>query len=99
MIYVVATLVAKPDKHADLLAGAKICIAATQKEAGCISYDLLHSITEPNTFVFVERWETRESLTVHSKSGHLKVWRAVSNECITSRKIEIIHPDKVENVL
>jgi quinol monooxygenase YgiN len=96
MIYVVATLIAKPDKHADLIAGAKICIAATQKEAGCISYDLLHSITEPDTFIFVERWETREALTAHSKAEHLIVWRTVSGACITSRKIEIIHPDKVE---
>jgi quinol monooxygenase YgiN len=98
MIYVVATIVAKPDKHAQLLAGAKVCIAATLKEAGCISYDLLHSITEPNTFTFVERWETREALTAHSKTDHLKVWRTVSGDCITSRTIEIIHPDKVESM-
>jgi quinol monooxygenase YgiN len=96
VIYVVATLTAKPESHATLIAAAKVCIAETRKEAGCISYELLHSITEPNTFIFVERWETREALTVHSKADHLKVWRSISSVCITSRKIEIIHPDKVE---
>lgn len=98
MIYVVATLIAKPDKHAELIAGAKPCIAATLKEAGCISYDLLHSITEPNTFTFVERWETREALTAHSKAEHLKVWRKISGECITGRTIEIVHPANVETM-
>jgi quinol monooxygenase YgiN len=98
MIYVIATLIAKPDKHAELIAGAKPCIAATRKEAGCLQYDLLHSIVEPNTFTFVERWETREALTAHSKAEHLKVWRKISGECITSRTIDIIHPEKVETM-
>ena len=65
MIYVLATLIVKPEKRADFLENARDVIAATRREAGCIGYDLTSSITEPNEFVFVERWETREALAAH----------------------------------
>ena len=33
-----------------------------KKETGCIYYDSHASINDPNLFVVVERWETREHL-------------------------------------
>jgi quinol monooxygenase YgiN len=97
MIYVVATAQVKLDKREDFMAGAQPCIAATRAEAGCIAYDLYASATDPATFVFVEKWETREALTAHSKSDHLKAWRKIAGECQSApTKIEIVHPEKVE---
>ncbi|MEX0956858.1 MAG: putative quinol monooxygenase [Rhizobiaceae bacterium] len=96
MIYVVATLNIKPGAKEQLLEPARACIAETRKEKGCISYDLLESLTEPETMVFVERWETRDDLTAHSKQPHLAVWRDASNPHLVSRTIEIVHPEKVE---
>jgi quinol monooxygenase YgiN len=96
MIYVVATLALKPGSKPHILKPARACIAETRKEKGCISYDLLTSITDDDTMVFVERWETREDLTAHSKQPHLAVWRDASNPHLVSRIIEIVHPDKVE---
>ncbi len=46
--------------------------------------------------MFVERWESREALTAHSKQPHLKVWRDVSTPLTESREIVIVHPDKIE---
>jgi quinol monooxygenase YgiN len=97
MIYVVATASVKADKREEFMAGARICIAETVKEAGCVLYDLHASVMDPTRFVFVEKWETREALTAHSKSDHLKAWRKVAGECSAApTKIEIIHADKVE---
>jgi quinol monooxygenase YgiN len=98
MIYVVATLKAKPGKHADLIAGAKPCIAATLRETGCISYDLTQSITDPDTFVFVERWTTREALEAHFKTPHLATWREVGKTCVGERSVEIVHVAQVETL-
>ncbi len=98
MIYVVATLKAKPGKRDALIAGAKPCIAETRKEKGCVSYELFQSTSDPDTFNFVERWETREHLTAHFDTPHLKAWRAVGAECVASRAVEIIHADKVEKL-
>ncbi|MBO6719986.1 MAG: antibiotic biosynthesis monooxygenase [Rhizobiaceae bacterium] len=96
MIYVVATLALKPGSKEALTGPARACIAETRKEKGCISYDLLASVTDDDTMVFVERWETREDLTAHSKQPHLLAWRDASNPHLVSRTIEIVHPEKVE---
>lgn len=96
MIYVVATLAVKPGAREHLLEPARACIAQTRQEKGCLSYDLLDSVADPDTMVFVERWQTREDLSAHSKQPHLAAWRESSNPHLVSKTIEIIHPDKVE---
>lgn len=96
MIYVVATLTLKHGAKQNLIEPARACIAETRREAGCISYDLLASVTDDDTMVFIERWESREALTTHSKQPHLAVWREASTPHLVSRKIEVVHPDKVE---
>lgn len=96
MIYVIATLTIHPEKRADFLENARTVIAATHKEKGCESYDLFSSITEPNQFVFVERWASREDLSAHFETPHLKEWRRVSAGFIETRKVEVVHPDEVE---
>lgn len=98
MIYVIATLIVHPETRADFLENARTVIAATHKEPGCRSYDLTSSITEPNEFVFVERWESRDALAAHFETPHLKEWQRVSKDFVESRTIEIVHPDKVETL-
>jgi Antibiotic biosynthesis monooxygenase len=63
VIYIVATLTAKPEKRAELIAGAQACVAETRKEAGNIAYDMHESVTEPTKMVFVEQWENIELRT------------------------------------
>ena len=98
MIYVVATITIKPEKREETLAAARIAIAATQQETGCIGYDLHESVTKSGTFVFVERWENRDALTAHMNAEHFKVWRKAGAEGVTSRKIEIVTDGKVETM-
>lgn len=96
MIYVIATLTIKPGSLDALRGPAADCIAETRKESGCISYELFASVTDPEKLVFVEQWESRDALTAHSRQPHLKVWRDASAPHLVSRKIEIVHPDKIE---
>jgi len=96
VIFVVATLRARPDKLAKALNAAKVCIAETRKEAGCISYDMHQSISDPEALVFVERWSSRAALDKHFASPHLAAWRAIGAECIAERRVEIIVPENVE---
>ncbi|MCP9629909.1 antibiotic biosynthesis monooxygenase [Rhodopseudomonas palustris] len=97
MIYVVATTQVKPESRDAFIAGAKACIAETRKEKGCISYENHISINDPNTFVVVERWESREDLNAHARAPHMKVWRELSTPLKASPTvIEIISDGKVE---
>ena len=96
MIYVIATLHIRPEKRGDFLENARTVISHTLKEEGCESYDLSSSITEPNEFVFVERWTTRDALSAHFDTPHLQERRRVCEELVTDRKVEVVHPVKVE---
>jgi quinol monooxygenase YgiN len=99
MIYVVATTQMKPEHREAYIAGAKECIAATVKEAGCISYDGHTSVNDPNRYVVVERWETREALNAHGRAEHMKVWRKFSADLkLSPTVIEIISDGKVETL-
>lgn len=96
MIFVIATLKLKAGARQHLVAPARACIAETRREAGCIAYDLLGSVSDDDTMVFVERWESREALTAHSRQPHLAAWREASAPHLVSRTIEIVHPERVE---
>jgi quinol monooxygenase YgiN len=99
MIYVVATSHVKPESRDAFIKGAKACIAETQKEKGCIAYESHTSINDPNLFVVVERWETREDLNAHGKAPHMKTWREYSGPLrVAPPVIEIISDGKVEKL-
>lgn len=98
MIFVIATLTVSPENRDTLVAAAQPCIAATRNEAGCISYDLTASSTEPGTAIFVERWESRDHLQAHFGTPHMATWREASGKLITDRKVEIVHVDHVETL-
>ena len=98
MIYVVAHLKVKPGTREKTIAAAKPCIAETRKEKGCLSYELFASATDPEGLVFVETWSERSDLDAHGRAPHMKVWRAAGAEFIVSRKIEVIHPERIETL-
>ena len=96
MIYVVATLIVKPETRAELIAGAAACIAETRKEAGNIAYDMHESVTDPTRMVFVEQWESAEALVPHRAAEHMKTFGRVAVKCFAAPpKIEIITPADV----
>jgi len=97
VIYVIATTQMKPEGRAAFIAGHKTCIVETLKEKGCLSYEGHVSVNDPNCYVVVERWETREDLTAHAKAPHIKVWRDYATPYRASPTvIEIISDAKVE---
>ncbi|MGB3864833.1 MAG: putative quinol monooxygenase [Xanthobacteraceae bacterium] len=97
MIYIVATLTVKPEMRAELIDGAKACIAATRQEPGNVSYDLHESVTDPTRMVFVEQWENAEALGPHRQSDHMKTFGRIAAKCLSApAKIEIITPAKVD---
>ena len=97
MIYVVATLTVKPEARAELIAGAKACIAETRKEPGNIAYDMHESVSDPTKMVFVEQWENAEALEPHRKAEHFRAFGRIAAACLSAPpKIEVITPASVD---
>src|SRR6185312_4502092 len=99
MIYVIATTEVKPESRDAYIAGHKKCIAETLKEKGCIAYEGHISTQNPNKYVVVERWETRDDINAHGRAPHMKEWRSYSTPLRAAPPvIEIISDGKVEKL-
>ena len=98
MIYVIATTKVKPGQRDAYIAGHKKCIAETHKEKGCIAYEGHTTIHDPDTYVVVERWETREDLNAHGKAPYEGLARVRAPLKAEPTVIEIITADKVDTI-
>ena len=84
-IVITAILVPKEGLEAQLLAELKKVQAASQKEPGCIKFDLHQSI-EDNTFVFYEIWRDAKAVEEHIQMSHYLEYRKNIAEIAISRK-------------
>ncbi len=66
----IATVEAKPGHEAAVEAAIRPCIEGTRKEAGCHLYTVHTDLDHPGRFVFIERWASREALSLHEKEPH-----------------------------
>ncbi len=56
--------------RAELIAAAKELVAASQKDNGCVSYDLFESATRPDVLMICETWKDDEALSTHQQAPH-----------------------------
>lgn len=71
-LYVIAELVAKPEKADDL---RKLMVAFVDKartEPGCEHYTLLEVESEPGRFLTFETWADKAALDAHMVTPHIK---------------------------
>lgn len=72
--------------HRDaFLAAARICIAETREEAGCLAYDMHECVSTPGLFVFVEEWKDRAALDFHMSAPHLQAFLAAALPCLSGK--------------
>lgn len=92
-ITVIARAKILADRRDRFIAAARSCIAETRKEAGCLGYDMHESVSEPNSFVFVEEWRDRATVDAHMRMPHLQAFLAVAQTCLAEPPtIEAITP-------
>jgi len=59
----------------EFLKAAQVMVDATQKESGCIHYQLYKDMEAEKTYAMIETWASAEQLEVHSKSSHVAEFR------------------------
>jgi quinol monooxygenase YgiN len=73
MIKVVAKAKLKPDVNVeDYLVQARVLVAETRKEEGCITYALHLDINDPSIVTMLEEWVDEEALNQHNQTEHVK---------------------------
>ena len=52
----------------------RMVIQATLAEPGCRAYSYAEDVTEPGLFHVMEQWDSREALSAHFETAHMKLW-------------------------
>lgn len=86
-VTVVAEMLAKPGREADLRRELLDMVEKTRTEEGCVQYDLHVALDEPGRFVFYENWASPETLKAHSQSAHLKAFGEKAPELVAERRV------------
>ena len=68
---VVARLRAKSGQEARLRGELQGLVGPTRAEAGCVTYDLHESMSEPGCFLFLEIWKSPADLEAHFETPHM----------------------------
>lgn len=90
MIIVHGTIPIKPECREEALRLARRMTEATIAEPGCISYDFYVGLSDPNTLMLFQEWESMEALMAHFQTDHMddflrELPSVVSGEIITRR--------------
>jgi quinol monooxygenase YgiN len=83
-IRVVALMNVRPEKLDETLKAFDSLIAATRQEEGCITYELLQNVEDPNDLTFVEEWSSAEALHAHFETEHFKAVAARADELLAT---------------
>ena len=77
MLIIAGKIKIRADKHDEAVAAALAMAAATQQEEGCIEYQFYEDLSEPNTFLIFERWESDAHLAAHFQTPHMATFREI----------------------
>ena len=70
-VSVVVKIAARPDAASAMRTVVLALAAASRKEDGCVSYDVLQNSAEPHVFVLVEEWTSAAHLDAHNLTPHV----------------------------
>lgn len=72
MIIVHGTIPIKSDRREQALDLARWMEYETRREDGCISYEFFVGLSDPNTLMLFQEWETAEALAEHFNTDHME---------------------------
>ena len=90
MIIVHGTIPLRADCRERAIDLARDMALATREEPGCLSYDFYVGLSDPNTLMLFQEWESMEALMGHFQTDHMDQFlkelpEVVSGEITTRR--------------
>lgn len=71
-VILTAMVKAKPGQEDAVKQALLSLVEPTRKEPGCLCYNLHQSKADPTQFMFYEQWASKEDLSAHGKTPHMK---------------------------
>jgi len=90
VIIVHGTIPIRPECREQALKLARGMTEATRVEPGCLSYEFYVGLSDPNTLMLFQEWESMEALMRHFQTSHMEEFlralpEVVSGEITTRR--------------
>ncbi len=93
MIIVHGIFPIKPDSRDDALEVMRRMAIASRAEAGCISYEFYIGLTDPNTLLLFQEWESVDALQGHFETSHMDEFLALLPDVldgeVSTRRYEV----------
>lgn len=70
MIRLNVTVAADPEHLGEVIDGLNRMAAESQREDGCIGYDIYQSTSDPHRLIIVETWADQAALDAHALTPH-----------------------------
>ncbi len=75
IVHVVAHIEALPGHEETVRQVLETYLVPTRLEKGCLRYDLFLDDSDPKKFTFIEEWDSKADLELHSQSAHIAAGR------------------------
>ncbi|MEJ6706053.1 MAG: putative quinol monooxygenase [Pseudomonadales bacterium] len=99
MIIVHGTFPIKPDQRSQALELMRTMSSASQAEYGCVTYEFYVGLTDPNTLLLFQEWESVDALQGHFQTDHmdefLKLLPEVLDGDVSTRRYEVRSSDEI----
>ena len=99
MLILIVKLRTKSDKREEMVQLASSMLEPSRSEEGCISYDFFQSPFDKDSFVFVEKWKSREDLNLHFEFEHFKDFDIKVKELLADKPSAISYVVQDEEVI
>mmetsp|Transcript_67000 Transcript_67000/g.106542 ORF Transcript_67000/g.106542 Transcript_67000/m.106542 type:complete len:110 (-) Transcript_67000:29-358(-) len=90
-VHVIVTMEIRDTKLNKFLEAAKPMVARTNKEQGCIRYNIHQDKKNPMKIVMVEEWESQQSLTQHLRQEHVREFNELQQKEQWARKLPSVY--------
>lgn len=67
---IIATITIKPEYHEAFKPIFKRLVIGSRAEHGCVRYELNQSIENPNIYIVVETWQSKQAIDLHNTTPH-----------------------------
>ena len=98
MYVILGTIKVKTEHLATFLVHVRAHAEASAREPGCVRYDVLQDVDDPQTICLYEVFRSEEALHVHHQQDYYKAWMAMSHNwreqsTYSRRVLRNIYPD------
>lgn len=91
MVTVNAIMKIDPSKREQYLALVEPLVLSANKEEGSLYYEHFERTDEPNTFAFIEQYESEEAVEAHNHTEHFQhFFKEVKQYLVTKPDIKVL---------